>query len=219
MTTAPELPLADATAMTRFHRIFREALDAVPRFVGGAPADDTDRVDLVGSYYANVLKLLHAHHEAEDLTIYPLMVERLPEHLDVISRVNAEHEAVLGTLGAAEEAVAVWRADPSAASRDAAAASLESLGPVLLEHLDHEEAEVVPLIALCITVAEWGEMSATAFQHFSGDKVWLVLGLIQEQMLAEENATMEANMPPPVHDFWVSSGRGMFQAFVAELRG
>jgi hypothetical protein len=205
--------------MNRFHRIFREALDAVPRFVGDAPPDDGDRAELVGSYYANVLKLLHAHHEAEDLTIYPLMVERLPEHVDVISRVNAEHEAVLGSLGAAEEAVAAWRAEPSSASRDAAIAGLEAMGPVLSEHLDHEEAEVVPLIGLCITVAEWGEMSATAFQRFSGDKVWLVIGLIQEQMLAEENATMEANMPPPVHDFWVGSGRATFQDFVAALRG
>ena len=219
MTTAPELPLADATAMTRFHRIFREALDAAPRFVGAAPADDHDRADLVGSYYANVLKLLHAHHEAEDLTIYPLMVERLPEHLDVISRVNAEHEAVLGTLEATEQAVAAWRADPSSATRDAAAAALASLHTILLEHLDHEEADVVPLIAMCITVAEWGHMSATAFQHFSGDKVWLVVGLIQEQMLDQENATMEANMPPPVRDFWVGTGRGMFQDFTAELRG
>lgn len=219
MTTAPELPLADATAMTRFHRIFREALDAAPRFVGAAPADDHDRADLVGSYYANVLKLLHAHHEAEDLTIYPLMVERLPEHLDVISRVNAEHEAVLGTLEATEQAVAGWRADPSSATRDAAAAALASLHTILLEHLDHEEADVVPLIAMCITVAEWGEMSATAFQHFSGDKVWLVVGLIQEQLLDQENATMEANMPPPVRDFWVGTGRGMFQDFTAELRG
>jgi hypothetical protein len=116
VTTAPEVPLCDATAMTRFHRIFREALDAVPEFVGAAVADDDDRADLVGSYYANVLKLLHAHHEAEDLTIYPLMVERLPQHVDVISRVNAEHEVVLGTLGAAEQAVAAWRADPSSAS-------------------------------------------------------------------------------------------------------
>ena len=219
MTTAPELPLADATAMTRFHRIFREALDAVPRFVGGAPADDHDRTDIVGSYYANVLKLLHAHHEAEDLTIYPMMVERLPEHVDVISRVNAEHEVVLGTLGAAEEAVAAWRADPSGGSRDAAVAALEAMSPILLEHLDHEESDVVPLIALCINVAEWGEMSATAFQRFSGDKVWLVIGLIQEQMLPQENATMEANMPPPVHDFWVGSGRRTFDDFVAELRG
>ena len=219
MTTAPELPLADATAMTRFHRIFREALDAVPRFVGAAPADDDDRADLVGSYYANVLKLLHAHHEAEDLTIYPLMMERLPQHVDVIARVNAEHEVVLGSLDAAEQAVAAWRADPSYATRDVAAAALETMQTILLEHLDHEEAEVVPLIALCINVAEWGEMSATAFQHFSGDKVWLVVGLIQEQMLADENATMEANMPPPVHDFWVDSGRTMFRDFVAELRG
>lgn len=219
MTTAPDIPLADATAMARFHCIFREALDAVPRLVGAAPADDNDRADLVGSYYANVLKLLHAHHEAEDLTIYPLMVERLPQHVDVISRVNAEHEALLGTLDAAEQAVTAWRADPSSASRDAAVASLESLRAILVEHLDHEEADVVPLIALCINVAEWGEMSATAFQRFSGDKVWLVLGLIQEQMLAEENATMEANMPPPVHDFWVASGRAMFQHLVAELRG
>jgi hypothetical protein len=115
--------------------------------------------------------------------------------------------------------VAAWRADPSSASRDAAATSLHSLQGILVQHLDDEEAEVVPLIALCINVAEWGEMSALAFQRFSGDKVWLILGLIREQMLAEENATMDANMPPPVHDFWEASGRAMFETFVAELRG
>ena len=78
---------------------------------------------------------------------------------------------------------------------------------------------MVPLIGQCINVAEWGQMSATAFQLFSGDKVWLVIGLIQEQMLDTENATMEANMPPPVHEFWVGSGRGMFQDFIGAVRG
>jgi hemerythrin-like domain-containing protein len=219
VTTAPELPLVDATAMTRFHRIFREALDAVPRLVGGAADDDHERVDLVASYYANVLKLLHAHHEAEDLTIFPWLVERLPQHVDVISRVNAEHDAVLGTLGAAEQALAAWQSDPSSSSRTEAVAALEALQVSLIEHLDHEEADVVPLIGQCINVAEWGEMSATAFKLFSGDKVWLVIGLIQEQLLPQENATMEANMPPPVHEFWVTSGRGMFQDFVAAVRG
>ena len=219
MTAAPDLPLADATAMTRFHYIFREALDAAPQFVGEAPADDDGRADLVGSYYADVLKLLHAHHEAEDLTIYPQMVQRLPEHIDVINRVNAEHEVVLGTLGAAEVAVEAWRASPSSSSRDAAVAALAELKTILLEHLDHEEAEVVPLIGQCITVAEWDEMSGTAFGLFSGDKVWLVIGLIQEQMLDEENTKMEANMPPPVNEFWTTSGRPMFQDFVGELRG
>ncbi len=219
MTTAPEAPLADATAMNRFHVIFREALDAVPRLVGGAPVDDADRAEHVGTYYDNVLRLLHAHHEAEDLTIYPLMVERLPDDVEVINRVNAEHEAVLGTLGAAEQALAAWRAEPSASARDAATSAMADMGTILLAHLDHEEAEVVPLIGKCITVAEWGEMSATAFQHFSGDTPWLVIGLIQEQMLPSENEAMEANMPPPVRDFWTGTGRPMFQGFVADLRG
>jgi len=147
------------------------------------------------------------------------MLERLPEHADVIHRVNDEHQTVLGALDAAELAVAAWRADPSSSTRDAAVASLDLMSPILLGHLDDEEREVVPLIALCITVAEWGHMSGVAFQHFSGDKVWLILGLIQEQMLPEENMTMEVTMPPPVHEFWVSSGRAMFQDFVAELRG
>ncbi|MGH3459474.1 hemerythrin domain-containing protein [Aeromicrobium sp.] len=218
MTTAPEVPLCDATAMTRFHGIFREALDAAPRFVGAAPADDGDRAEFVGSYYDNVLRLLHAHHEAEDVTIYPQMVERLAEQADVINRVNAEHEVVLGSLEAAEQAVSAWRADPSSETRDAAGAALATLKTILLEHLDHEEADVVPLIGQCITVAEWDTMSGTAFGMFSGDKVWLAVGLIQEQMLAEENTKMEANMPPPVHDFWVNSGRTMFQDYVGELR-
>jgi hypothetical protein len=42
-----------------------------------------------------VLKLLHAHHEGEDLTIYPSMLERLPEHAEVLEAVNAEHESEL----------------------------------------------------------------------------------------------------------------------------
>jgi hemerythrin-like domain-containing protein len=204
--------------MTRFHFIFREALEAVPQFVGATPPDDADRAEFVGSYYDNVLRLLHAHHEAEDVTIYPQMVERLPEQVDVINRVNAEHEVVLGSLEAAEQALAAWRADPSAESRDAAVAALAPLKTILLEHLDHEETEVVPLIGQCITVDEWDTMSGTAFGMFSGDKVWLTVGLIQEQMLAHENTKMEANMPPPVNDFWVNSGRGMFQDFVGELR-
>lgn len=218
MTTAPEVPLCDATAMGRFHHIFREALDAVPRFVGETAPADAGRVEQVGTYYDNVMRLLHAHHEAEDLTIYPLMLERLPDDAEVIARVNAEHETVLGSLGEAEQAVATWRANPTEATRDAAVSALGTMGTILLTHLDDEEAEVVPLIGQCITVAEWGEMSATAFGHFSGDKVWLAVGLIQEQLLPEENQTMEANMPPPVREFWTTAGRPMFERFIAELR-
>ncbi len=218
MTTSPPLPLADATAMIRFHRIFREALDAAPRVIGEVAAGDHARAAHVGGYYANVLALLHAHHEAEDDTIFPWMLERLPEHAELINRGNAEHEAVVGRLEAAEEALVSWRAAPSDGSRAELLSTLDTLGESLIEHLDHEEADVVPLIGQCIDVAEWGAMSANAFQRFSGDKPWLVIGLIQEQLLPTENATMEANMPPPARDFWLGTGRGMFEEYVGALR-
>lgn len=218
MTSQAAETLCDATAMIRFHRIFRQAFAAVPELIQPVEVPDRARTDQVGSYYANVLKLLHAHHEGEDLTIYPWMLERLPEHAEVLEAVNAEHETVLGALNTAEAALEAWQADASAASRDACVAGLKALDPILFGHLDHEEEAVVPLIALCITQADWGELSATAFAHFRGDKPWLAIGLIQEQMLPHENEMMEANMPPPVHDFWVGSGRGMYEGFVAELR-
>lgn len=218
MSSATDVPLADPTAMTRFHHIFREALTATPRFVGGAAPGDTDRAELVGTYYDNVLRLLHAHHEAEDLTIYPWMRERLPEHADIFTRMDAEHGAILGPLTAAERAVAAWRTDPSQATREATVSALAGLEGVLVRHLDDEEAEAVPLIGQCITVAEWGEMSGVAFQHFTGDKAWLVIGLIQEQMLPHENQAMEAGMPPSLGEFWVGSGRSTFEIFVTRLR-
>jgi len=218
MSSATDVPLADATAMTRFHRIFREALSSAAGFVGGAAPGDTDRAEQVGTYYDNVLRLLHAHHEAEDLTIYPWMLERLPEHADVFARMDAEHEAILGPLTAAEQAVAAWRADSTEAARGASVTGLAELEGVLVRHLDNEEAEAVPLIGECITVAEWGEMSGVAFQHFTGDKAWLVIGLIQEQMLPHENEAMEAGMPPQLREFWVESGREMFEDFVTRLR-
>jgi hemerythrin-like domain-containing protein len=218
MSLPSAVPLADPTAMTRFHHIFREALTGRTGLVGAATPGDTDRAELVGSYYDNVLRLLHAHHEAEDLTIYPMMLERLPEHADVFARMDAEHGAILGPLTAAEHAVAAWRADPTQASRDGVAAALSELEGVLVRHLDDEEAEAVPLIGRCITVPEWGEMSAVAFQHFTGDKPWLVIGLIQEQMLPHENEAMEAGMPPPLREFWVGTGRRTFEGFVTALR-
>jgi hypothetical protein len=52
---------------------------------------------------------------------------------------------------------------------------------------------------------------------FRGDKLWLILGLVREQMRPDQIAIQEANMPPPVlamsHD-----NAETYAQFVAELR-
>ena len=218
MAAPTELPLADTSDMIGLHKVFREALSAAPQLVGSVGDDDAARADVVGSYYANVLNLLHGHHEGEDALLTPRLLERAPEHAETISRVGGQHESVLETLDAAEQAVAAWRAAPSAASRDAAADALAALEGQLIPHLDEEEREILPIAGRHINVAEWGELPAHGMRSFTGDKMWLVLGLIQEQMTEQQRAVMEAHMPPPLLEFWTGSGRGLFDDYVADLR-
>jgi hypothetical protein len=63
----PALPLADTSDMIGLHRVFRTALDAAPSFVGGVAPGDSTRAETVAMYYEDVLQLLHAHHEGEDM--------------------------------------------------------------------------------------------------------------------------------------------------------
>ena len=218
MSETRQLPLADTSDMIGFHRVFREALSSAPRLVGSAPDGDLNRAEQVASYYDNVLRLLHAHHEGEDELLTPKLVERQPDSADLILRVAAQHHDVLAALAAAETAVQTWRGDPSAARRDDAVQALAALDVTLVPHLDEEEREVLPIAARCINVAEWGELPAHGIRTFSGDKPWLILGLIQEQMTPDQIADMEAHMPPPVAEFWASAGRPMFAHYVDELR-
>jgi hypothetical protein len=55
-------------------------------------------------------------------------------------------------------------------------------------------------------------------KDFSGDRLWLILGLIREQFSPEQVAMMEARMPPPVLAMWQDSGQAAFEAFITELR-
>ncbi|MGA8014323.1 MAG: hypothetical protein WCB85_00195 [Candidatus Dormiibacterota bacterium] len=55
--------------------------------------------------------------------------------------------------------------------------------------------------------------------HFTGDKVWLILGLIFEPMSPEELASTFTLLPPPVVEMWRTSGKAAFDGFVGRVRG
>ena len=216
--SAPNIPLADTSDMASLHRVFRDALTAAPDFVGTADVGDHERAELVGSYYDNVLRLLHVHHEGEDELLTPRLVERLPDQAALIERIAGQHEAVLGAIAEAESAVAQWRADPTEDNRAGAVGALGALDDVLVPHLDEEEREIVPLAATCINAAEWGEMPEHGLRTFTGDKMWLILGLIRDEMSPQKLDEMDAHMPPLVVEFWATQGQAMYAQYVGELR-
>jgi hypothetical protein len=218
MTTA--LPLANTSDMIGLHNIFREALDAAPRLVGTAPEGDAGRAENVGSYYDNVLRLLHGHHAGEDQLLTPRLASRCtPEEAAEVLRIAGQHESVLGDLADAETAVAAWRAKPEATERSAAVDSLGRLQGTLGAHLEEEERVVLPIAGRHIDVAEWGQLPEHGLRTFTGDKVWLIIGLVQEQMPEPAIANMESHMPPPLVEFWHSTGKRMFADYITLVRG
>lgn len=213
------LPLADTRDMLGLHQVFRDALAGSSHLVGGVADGDRVRAELAGTYYDNVLRLLHAHHEGEDELMTPRLVERCtPEEAEQVRAVADMHQDVTDDLAAAEASVTAWRRSATAYDRDEAVALLTRLNATLVSHLDEEERIVLPIAAQHINVAEWGELPAHGMRTFTGDKLWLIIGLVQEQMPAPAIANMESHMPPPVLDMWQSPGRRMFADFAAQLR-
>lgn len=208
----------DTSDMIAVHNVFRAELGAAAGRVTASDPGDADRIALLATHYENVLAFLQVHHEGEDALLWPKLVERAPGHAARVSEIAAQHHDVDHALASSRAALSAWKAAPEHAAASAVGDALASLHTGLSAHLAQEEAEIVPLAAEYLTIPEWGEFPAHGMQHFTGDKIWLLLGLLREQMTEEQKATMLAMMPPPVVDFWVNAGEPQYVVFIAQVR-
>ncbi|HUC03849.1 MAG TPA: hemerythrin domain-containing protein [Acidimicrobiales bacterium] len=210
-------PLSDTSDMFAVHRVFRESLGSAATLVGSAEGGG-ERVELIANYYDNVLRFLEAHHNGEEVLIWPKLEQRCPEHLATVERAAAQHESVIDFNAAAMSSGRAWQGSTSTEDRDGFVDALEALHNALVEHLDEEESVVLPLCAEHITQEEWGQLPGHGLAAFTGDKVWLILGLIREGMSQEQRDAMLAHMPPPAADMWTSMGESSFNSLIAEVR-
>jgi hemerythrin-like domain-containing protein len=203
--------------MFAVHHALLGALDAAPSLVGGA-GDNADRVEVIGSYYENVLEFLHVHHAGEDEVVYPLLEERCPDDAEVPKRIDDQHGLLNEPMAIAQSAIAAWRASPSVEGGEAIVSILGTVDETLRPHLGEEETIVLPIASAWLSQEEWAMLPAHALQHFSKDKPWLALGLIREQLTEDQKARMLAGMPQPVQDRWVQQWEPAFSSFIDQVR-
>jgi hemerythrin-like domain-containing protein len=214
--TTKKTPRPDTNQMVRIHRVFRETLGAADAHINPVPPEDAARVAVLANFYNNVLAFVKVHHDGEDELLFSLLRARCPDDLELIDRVSSQHHDVDDLIASAHESLIAWAAGDDGA-RERAAKSLTELGSALAEHLDAEEAEVLPLCAEHMTVQEWGALSAYGMANFGGDKIWLVLGLIRDRFTQRQRAEMLANMPPPAVEMWTNVGENAYRALLAEV--
>src|SRR3954464_9359685 len=204
--------------MLAIHQIFRDAFGCSPQLVGSVCNDHTDRVETVAAYYANVLALLRAHHAGEDELIWPKLIERVPDQRDLVARREAAHDDLAEARAEAESRLGAWIASPDIDRGASLAASLAMLGVHCAAHFDEEERRILPLAEQYCTAEEWAELPGHAMRTFAGDRLWLVIGLVREQLPPTTRADQLEKMPPPVREMWRNGGSDSFERFVADLR-
>jgi hypothetical protein len=114
-----------------------------------------------------------------------------------------------------EEAQTLLQAWPTgdAAAQRAAQDGLDALHAQLVDHLDQEEAKVLPLAAEHLSAEEWGALPGHGMATFQGDKIWLILGLIRERMTDAQRVAMLEHLPPPALDMWSGFGEQAFKDY------
>jgi hemerythrin-like domain-containing protein len=217
MTQAVEYQ-TDTSDMLIPHGVFRTGFASAGSIIAGVRPGDVERTALVGSYLDNVLRFLDAHHGGEDAVVWPVLGERSPAAGELLARMQNEHAAIHELREKAGTALTAWTATASAEDGRALASALAGLAAEIDVHFGEEEAEILPLASRNMSPEEWGQLPGHAMQHFTGDKIWLVLGLVFEQMTPEQLAITLQHMPPPVVQMWDSTGRAAFEEFIASVR-
>ena len=109
-------------------------------------------------------------------------------------------------------------AAPTAALGEHLATLCTRFTAALLEHLDLEEREILPLASRHVTAAEWNRMGQHGKDSMTASQLPIMFGLVLQDADAEERARMLGNLPLPVRFLLRTAGAWQFSRYVHRLR-
>ncbi len=208
---------SDPWEMALIHRLirrgFEQSRDAV--LAPGAPG----RAGAVADYVDFHLHGLEAHHSSEDELIWPVLLERASLSEALIRRMEEQHTGVHDAIETTRRDLVAWEATPIASRSEALATALSTVIDRLAEHLAEEERDIVPLIAVHVTQAEWDHLGKVAFSKFTPKQRFTAMGEMLAAASPAESAHMLAGLPAPIKVIWRVLGRRQYERFIAKVHG
>jgi hemerythrin-like domain-containing protein len=204
--------------MVIIHRVFRREFGLLPSLIRRVAADDLARAKFVADHATALLRFVHIHHSGEDELLWPVLLERVEVEAELIQRMEEQHEHVAMLLPHAQELLPPWAAQPSPARGEELAVTFENIASVLDEHLGEEEAEILPLVQIHLTVAEWDRLGEHARASLSPPDAMASLAAILEEADDEERAMFTAALPPPVLTMFVEQAEPAYREQMRRLR-
>lgn len=208
----------DTQDMEIVHRAFRRESRLLIELVTAVAPGDTARARVIADHFRDYRLGLKNHHEGEDELLWPPLLSRVDLEADIVLRMEAQHERVADTLARLDAAVPAWEATADADRRDTLVAALTEHRALLLEHLDDEEATLLPLAAEHITEKEWASLGDHMVASTPKLTLLTLFGLVLEDASAPERALLLSVLPAPVRGIWRVVGRPRYVRHIRRVR-
>ncbi|WP_433608956.1 hemerythrin domain-containing protein [Prescottella agglutinans] len=136
------------------HDALRRDLGRTDDVLQDARIDDRQR-GAVADHMQWMMAFLHAHHQAEDRSLWPLVRRTDPAAAAVLDRMDADHVRIAPEIDRLDAAAAMFHDEGAPSARTEFTRSLAALEEVLLPHLRREEDEAMPVVSRALTAAQW----------------------------------------------------------------
>jgi hemerythrin-like domain-containing protein len=189
----------DVRMMVVVHTGFRRELRLAVPAVRSSAAGDLQRAATVADHVTLFTNAVHHHHTIEDELLWGRLTERVPADTQaLVALMEQQHEAVAELLAGCPGLVARFREGARVEDRDALAEHLERLLAALCEHLDAEEAHVLPLMARYITPEEWVGFTEAGMSSIPKRLMLVGFGMLACEGDPEVIAIEVAKLPRPL---------------------
>jgi hemerythrin-like domain-containing protein len=217
--TSPETP-ADTRDMYMVHTAFRREFAALPALVRDVAAGDTERAHLIAEHIGFLTAVLEAHHRAEDIHLWPKLLDRGSEEVGpVVQVMEGHHERIEQLTVQTVAALGEWRQDAAAERGRLLADVLDGLYGVLYEHMGLEEQRILPLAEKYVTAAEWHAMAGSTGAALPPEKMPLVFGMTLYEANPEVIENTLSSLPSEVRTMLEEQGPRDFAAHSKHVHG
>jgi hemerythrin-like domain-containing protein len=210
--------LTDVHDMVVVHRAFRRELTVTPALVRGVAPGDVRRAGVLDRHIRLALTGLHLHHTGEDRLLWPTLLERAAPSTELIHRMEEQHHRVEDLVDRLPPALDRWVAEARPAVGSEVAGTLEELGKALLEHLDDEEAHILPLAARHLSPTEWAALGQHGMAEMDKADLPILFGMVLEDATPQERALMMSTLPLPVRLLLRTVGAWQYRRYVRTVR-
>jgi hemerythrin-like domain-containing protein len=200
LTNAPPVPISEhSRVLIAMHKAMRADSQRLIGAVDTLPAGDVQAAAALGRAFGAIVGLIHDHHWTEDDVMYPFLLARVPTFEGDAIRLEDDHvelDAAMARINARFRLLAHQLS--SRLCQDTRGHLLEEAAAfdrVLVDHLDREEAVVVPPLESMLSEAEQHLLHKEEFKLATYRHMRMAVPWVLANATPEEEASLRAVAP------------------------